>query len=213
MKPMNDTQAATAPSLKSICVYCGSGTGENPAYAAGARTFGRILATSRIGLVYGGGSLGLMGEIARSVLKHGGHVTGVIPGFLSEREHMLVEAQELIVVDDMHQRKQLMFSKSDAFVALPGGLGTLEEFVEQLTWSQLGRHAKPIVLANIDGFWEPLLALFEKMDRELFIRPGLELNMLLVDRVGDIVPTIEKALAPSTDVSEAQAEAEVAVKF
>ena len=213
MKPMNDTQAATAPSLKSICVYCGSGTGENPAYAAGARTFGRILATSRIGLVYGGGSLGLMGEIARSVLKHGGHVTGVIPGFLSEREHMLVEAQELIVVDDMHQRKQLMFSKSDAFVALPGGLGTLEEFVEQLTWSQLGRHAKPIVLANIDGFWEPLLRLFEKMDRELFIRPELELNMLLVDRVGDIVPTIEKALAPSTDVSEAQAEAEVAVKF
>jgi len=213
MKPMNDTQAATAPSLKSICVYCGSGTGENPAYAAGARTFGRILATSRIGLVYGGGSLGLMGEIARSVLKHGGHVTGVIPGFLSEREHMLVEAQELIVVDDMHQRKQLMFSKSDAFVALPGGLGTLEEFVEQLTWSQLGRHAKPIVLANIDGFWEPLLALFEKMDRELFIRPELELNMLLVDRVGDIVPTIEKALAPSTDVSEAQAEAEVAAKF
>jgi len=211
MKPMNDTHIT--PGLQSICVYCGSGGGQNPAHAEAARAFGRILAASRIGLVYGGGSLGLMGEIARSVLRHGGHVTGIIPGFLSEREHMLVEAQELIVVDDMHQRKQLMFAKSDAFVALPGGLGTLEEFVEQLTWSQLEQHQKPIVLTNIDGFWEPLLALFEKMDRELFIRPGLELNMLLVDRVGDIVPTIEKALAPSTDVSEAQAEAEVAVKF
>ncbi len=127
--------------IQNICVYCGSGPGLNPAYAAAARDFGRILAERRIGLVYGGGSLGLMGEIAHSVLRHGGYVTGIIPGFLSEREHMLVEAQELIVVDDMHQRKQLMFAKSDAFVALPGGLGTLEEFVEQLTWSQLGRHS------------------------------------------------------------------------
>jgi uncharacterized protein (TIGR00730 family) len=199
--------------LQNICVYCGSGAGVNPAYAEGARAFGRILAASRIGLVYGGGSLGLMGELARSVLKAGGHVTGVIPGFLSEREQMLIEAQELIVVDDMHQRKQLMFSKSDAFVALPGGLGTLEEFVEQLTWSQLGRHTKPIVLANIDGYWEPLLALFKRMDRELFIRPGLELNMLLANRIEDIVPTIEKALAPYPEIGEEEAEAEVSAKF
>lgn len=199
--------------LQNICVYCGSGAGVNPAYAEGARAFGRILAASRIGLVYGGGSLGLMGELARSVLKAGGHVTGVIPGFLSEREQMLIEAQELIVVDDMHQRKQLMFSKSDAFVALPGGLGTLEEFVEQLTWSQLGRHTKPIVLANIDGYWEPLLALFKRMDREQFIRPGLELNMLLADRIEDIVPTIEKALAPYPEIGEEEAEAVVSAKF
>ena len=198
--------------LQNICVYCGSGAGVNPAYAEGARAFGRILAASRIGLVYGGGSLGLMGELARSVLKAGGHVTGVIPGFLSEREQMLIEAQELIVVDDMHQRKQLMFSKSDAFVALPGGLGTLEEFVEQLTWSQLGRHTKPIVLANIDGYWEPLLALFKRMDRELFIRPGLELNMLLANRIEDIVPTIEKALAPYPEIGEDEAEAVVSAQ-
>ncbi len=158
-------------------------------------SFGRILAAARIGLVYGGGSLGLMGEIARSVLDHGGHVTGIIPGFLSEREHMLIEAQELIVVDDMHQRKQLMFAKSDAFVALPGGLGTLEEFVEQLTWSQLGRHAKPIVLVNIEGFWDPLLVQFESMVAEGFIRPGLDLNLLVVDRVEDIIPAIDRALA------------------
>ena len=199
--------------LQNICVYCGSGAGVNPAYAEGARAFGRILAASRIGLVYGGGSLGLMGELARSVLKAGGHVTGVIPGFLSEREQMLIEAQELIVVDDMHQRKQLMFSKSDAFVALPGGLGTLEEFVEQLTWSQLGRHTKPIVLANINGYWEPLLALFKRMDREQFIRPGLELNILLADRIEDIVPTIEKALAPYPEIGEEEAEAVVSAKF
>jgi uncharacterized protein (TIGR00730 family) len=208
---MNKTVKEThIPSgLQNVCVYCGSGTGRNPAYVEAARKLGRMLAAARIGLVYGGGSLGLMGEIARSVLDHGGHVTGIIPGFLSERERMLVEAQELIVVDDMHQRKQLMFAKSDAFVALPGGLGTLEEFVEQLTWSQLGRHARPIVLANIEGFWNPLLAQFESMQSEGFIREGLELNLLVVDRVEDIISAIERALA----LPPARVEAEVSAKF
>jgi uncharacterized protein (TIGR00730 family) len=202
---MNETLIASG--LQNICVYCGSGSGRNPAYAEAARELGQILAASRIGLVYGGGSLGLMGEVARSVLDHGGHVTGIIPGFLSEREHMLVEAQELIVVDDMHQRKQLMFVKSDAFVALPGGLGTLEEFVEQLTWSQLGRHRRPIVLANIEGFWNPLLAQFESMMEEGFIRPGLDLNLLVVDRVEEIVPAIERelALVPPREAAEVSA--------
>jgi uncharacterized protein (TIGR00730 family) len=208
---MNTVKPSSA--LQSVCVYCGSGPGKNPAFAEAARALGRILAKSRIALVYGGGSLGLMGETARSVLDHGGHVTGIIPGFLSEREHMLIEAQELIVVDDMHQRKQLMFVKSDAFVALPGGLGTLEEFVEQLTWSQLGRHAKPIVLANIDGFWNPLLTLFDKMSGEGFIRRGLELNVTVVDRVEKIVPAIETALGPFATANDAQAEAEVSAKF
>ena len=204
---MNETHIT--PGLQNICVYCGSGTGRNPAFVAAARSLGRILAASNIGLVYGGGSLGLMGEIARSALDHGGHVTGIIPGFLSEREHMLTEAQELIVVEDMHQRKHLMFAKSDAFVALPGGLGTLEEFVEQLTWSQLGRHRKPIVLANIDGFWDPLLVQFDSMESEGFIRPGLDLNLLVVERVEDIVPAIERAIG----LPAARAEAEVAAKF
>jgi uncharacterized protein (TIGR00730 family) len=208
---MNTVRPSSA--LQSVCVYCGSGPGKDPAFAEAARALGRILAKSRIALVYGGGSLGLMGEIARSVLDHGGHVTGIIPGFLSEREHMLIEAQELIVVDDMHQRKQLMFVKSDAFVALPGGLGTLEEFVEQLTWSQLGRHAKPIVLANIEGFWNPLLTLFDKMSGEGFIRPGLELNVTVVDRVEKIVPAIEQALGPFPTADDEQAEAEVSAKF
>jgi uncharacterized protein (TIGR00730 family) len=205
---MNDTQLTSG--LQSVCVYCGSGTGRNPAFAKAARWLGRILAVSRIGLVYGGGSLGLMGEIARSVLDHGGHVTGIIPGFLSERERMLIEAQELIVVDDMHQRKQLMFAKSDAFVALPGGLGTLEEFVEQLTWSQLGRHARPIVLANIEGFWNPLLTQFESMAADGFIRPGLDLNLLVVDRVEDVIPAIERAIASTRP---APVEAEISAKF
>ena len=204
---MNETLIASG--LQNICVYCGSGSGRNPAYAEAARELGQRLAAARIGLVYGGGSLGLMGEVARSVLDHGGHVVGIIPGFLSEREQMLVEAQELIVVDDMHQRKQLMFVKSDAFVALPGGLGTLEEFVEQLTWSQLGRHRRPIVLANIEGFWNPLLAQFESMMEEGFIRPGLDLNLLVVDRVEDIIPAIEQALS----IESPRVEAEVSAKF
>jgi uncharacterized protein (TIGR00730 family) len=202
MAPRKDTS-----NLKNICVYCGSGTGHNPAYVEAAREFGRILVKDGIGLVYGGGSLGLMGEIAKTVLREGGHVTGIIPSFLSEREHMLLEVQELHVVEDMHQRKQLMFLKSDAFVALPGGLGTLEEFVEQLTWAQLGRHTKPIVLANIDGFWDPLLALFKRMQSEAFIRPGLELKLELVDRVKDIVPIIARTLG------SAEPEAAVTAKF
>jgi uncharacterized protein (TIGR00730 family) len=199
--------------IQNICVYCGSGSGRNPAYAEAARTFGRLLAENHIGLVYGGGSLGLMGEIAHSVLRHGGYVTGIIPGFLSEREHMLTEAQELIVVEDMHQRKHLMFTKSDAFVALPGGLGTLEEFVEQLTWSQLGRHTRPIVLANIGGFWDPLLALFESMKAEGFIRKGLDLHLQIVPRIDDIIPAIARALIPRAEEGEKRAEDGVAAKF
>lgn len=208
---MNDTENTSG--IQTICVYCGSSPGHNPAFAEAARALGRILATAQIGLVYGGGDLGLMGTVARSVLEHGGHVTGIIPGFLSEREHMLSEAQELIVVDDMHTRKQLMFSKSDAFVALPGGLGTLEEFVEQLTWTQLGRHMKPIVLANIDGFWNPLIELFDRMRGETFIRSGLELKMTAADRVEDILPAIERGIASQSKAVARAAAAEIASKF
>jgi uncharacterized protein (TIGR00730 family) len=202
-----------AANLWNICVYCGSGPGHNPAFAQAALDFGRILAAEEIGLVYGGGSLGLMGETARSVIRHGGRVTGIIPAFLSAREHMLLEAQELIVVDNMHQRKHLMFVKSDAFVALPGGLGTLEEFVEQLTWSQLEQHQKPIVLANIDGFWDPLLSLFARMQQEDFIRRGLELHLEVVDRVDAIIPAITRALVPRGEEAKAEAEAKVSAKF
>src|SRR5499425_3224340 len=133
--------------ITSICVYCASGPGNNPAFMDAARQLGRILAENGIRLVYGGGSIGLMGALAESVLDHGGHVTGVIPEFLVARELMLQRAQERLVTRDMHERKRIMFESADAFVALPGGVGTLEELVEQLTWAQLGRHKKPILIA------------------------------------------------------------------
>jgi len=186
--------------VKKICVYCGSGTGHNPVFAEAARTLGRTMAEANIGLVYGGGSLGLMGEIARSVLKHDGHVTGIIPEFLGNREKMLRDVQDLIVTRSMHERKQIMFEKSDAFVALPGGVGTLEELVEQLTWSQLGQHAKPVVLGDIDGFWEPLLSLVDHMRNEAFVRPGLEVRMTPVKRAEDIIPMVIELAARAEEI-------------
>src|SRR5262244_2400100 len=162
--------------IESICVYCASGPGNNPAFMDAARKFGRILAENRIRLVYGGGSVGLMGALAESVLDHGGAVTGVIPDFLVDREHMLVRAQERIVTRDMHERKRVMFERADAFVALPGGIGTLEELVEQMTWAQLGRHKKPILVLNVERFWQPLLALLDHMEQLEFIRTGLSVK-------------------------------------
>jgi uncharacterized protein (TIGR00730 family) len=181
--------------IKTICVYCGSGPGSNPRFIEAAIGLGKILAENRIRLVYGGGSIGLMGALATSVLDHGGTVTGIIPDFLTSREHALTRAQELIVTPDMHERKRLMFERSDAFVALPGGVGTLEELVEQLTWKQLGRHTKAVLLANIDGFWEPLLALLAHMRATQFIRPTLAVDVLKAERVEDILPRLRAAAA------------------
>src|SRR3954467_2149851 len=179
--------------LKTICVYCGSGPGKNPAFVDAARRFGKILAENDIGLIYGGGSIGLMGELAKSVLKHGGKVTGVIPEFLIERERMLEQAQDVVVTKDMHERKRIMFERSDAFVALPGGAGTLEELVEQLTWSQLGRHRKPILIANINGFWDGLLSLLEHMQRAGYIHSTARMNFVVVDNVEHILPKLRAA--------------------
>ena len=137
--------------IKRICVYCGSSSGNDPAYAAAARQFGEILARNKIRLIYGCGSTGLMGTLARAVHDHGGEITGIIPEFLKAQERLFRDADEIIVTADMHERKRLMFERADAFVALPGGIGTLEELVEQLTWAQLGRHRKPILLANVGG--------------------------------------------------------------
>src|SRR5262245_43165827 len=164
-------------SIKRICVYCGSGPGADPAFVEAARAFGKILAENRIGLVFGGGSVGLMGEVAKAVLDHGGEVTGIIPKFLVHREQAMRRG-EVVVTQDMHERKQLMFDYADAFVALPGGVGTLEEVVEQMTWEQLGRHKKPILLANIKGFWDRLCSLLDHMEALEFIRPGLTVNYL-----------------------------------
>ena len=128
--------------IRSICVYCGSSPGNAPIFVDTAQKFGQILAQNGITLVYGGGSRGLMGALALSVHEHGGRVIGIIPEFLKVRERMFTGAQEIVVTRDMHERKRMMFERADAFVALPGGIGTLEELVEQLTWSQLGRHRK-----------------------------------------------------------------------
>jgi len=181
--------------IQRICVYCGSGPGTDPAFVQAARVFGEILAKNRIGLVYGGGSVGMMGEVSSAVQKHGGQVNGIIPGFLVEREHALRGAPGLIVTRDMHERKRKMFEMADAFVALPGGVGTLEEVVEQMTWAQLGRHKKPILLANIAGFWEPLCALLDHMKALQFIRGELNFDLLVADKVEDILPMLQKALA------------------
>jgi uncharacterized protein (TIGR00730 family) len=181
--------------IKTVCVYCGSGPGTNPNFVKAAVTLGKTLARNKVGLVYGGGSVGLMGAIATSVLDNGGTVTGIIPDFLTSREHALARVQEMIVTHDMHERKRLMFERSDAFIALPGGVGTLEELVEQLTWQQLGRHSKPILLANVDGFWEPLLALLAHMRSTAFIRPTLAVNVLQAGRVEDILPKLRAAAA------------------
>jgi uncharacterized protein (TIGR00730 family) len=179
--------------IRTVCVYCGSGPGTNPRFIEGAITLGRILAENGIRLVFGGGSLGMMGAVATSALDHGGSVTGIIPDFLTARENALTRVQEMIVTPDMHERKRLMFERSDAFVALPGGIGTLEELVEQLTWQQLGRHSKPVLLANIDGFWEPLLVLLAHMRAMQFIRPTLSVDILKAERVEDILPRLRAA--------------------
>ena len=182
-----------ATKIRTVCVYCGSGPGTDPRFVEAAKAFGKSLAENGIRLVYGGGSIGLMGAVAASALDHGGSVTGIIPDFLTARENALTRVQEMVVTPDMHERKRLMFERSDAFVALPGGIGTLEELVEQLTWKQLGRHTKPVLLANIDGFWEPLLALLAHMRATEFIRPSLSVDILEAERVEDIVPRLRAA--------------------
>jgi uncharacterized protein (TIGR00730 family) len=194
-------------SIRTVCVYCGSSPGTDAAFLEAARRFGELLAREGVGLVYGGGSRGLMGAVATAVLDHGGHVTGIIPEFLQNREQTLKRAQEIIVTSDMHVRKQTMFDKADAFVALPGGIGTLEELVEQLTWAQLGRHKKPILILNIKKFWNPLCALLDHMRRLEFIRAELAVSLLVAERPEDVLPKLRTAAAAVTE-SEKQGKPE-----
>jgi len=165
---------------------------------AAAKALGAAMADEGIGLVYGGGSLGLMGEVARSVIIGGGHVIGIIPEFLVTKERMLTEVNELIVTASMHERKMTMFERSDGFVALPGGLGTLEELVEISTWAQLDRHAKPIIICDIDNYWAPLITLVDHMRQEKFIREGLELKLDVVKSAAEVVSVFDDRLRKST---------------
>lgn len=172
---------------ESVCVFCGSRTGSDPDHADQAQTLGRALAEAGIRLVYGGGQVGLMGVLADSVLAAGGQVTGVIPHFLNHREVAHPGLGDLVVVDSMHARKALMVARSQAFVVLPGGLGTLDETFEILTWRQLGLHAKPVVLVD-GGFWRPLRALIDHMIAEDFASPNDALTV--VDHAREVVPTL-----------------------
>jgi uncharacterized protein (TIGR00730 family) len=179
--------------ISALCVYCGSSPGTDPAFAAAARALGKILAENGVRLIFGGGSIGIMGTLAEAVLEHGGEATGIIPDFLVRREQPVKSRIQQIVVPDMHVRKRKMFEMADGFVALPGGIGTLEELVEQLTWVQLGRHKKPILIANIEGYWEPLLTLIEHMRAVQFVPPALSVNFLVAKTVEEILPKLRDA--------------------
>ena len=157
--------------IKALCVYCGANAGVSPDYAVAARELARVLVSENIALVYGGGKVGLMGVIADEVLRLGGEVTGVIPTQLVEREVGHTGLTRQFIVKDMHERKAMMASLSDAFIAMPGGYGTLEELFEMLTWAQLGLHAKPIGLLNVDRFYDGLIAFVDNGQQQGFIRP------------------------------------------
>jgi uncharacterized protein (TIGR00730 family) len=178
--------------INAVCVYCGSSPGTEPAFIEAAQNFGKILAENGVRLIYGGGSVGLMGALADAVLEHGGEATGIIPEFLTKRERA-ARGPEMIITRDMHERKRKMFDRADAFVALPGGIGTLEEVVEQMTWAQLGRHKKPILIANISGYWDPLLTLITHMREQEFLPPPLRLDFLVAKRVEEILPKLRDA--------------------
>ncbi len=179
--------------IKSVCVYCGSSNGNNETYSHAAETLGRALAAAGIRLVYGGGTRGIMGTVASAVRDNGGEVIGIIPEFLIQRERHNnghLDGSEVILTKNMHERKHLMFEKSDAFVALPGGIGTLEELVEILTWSQLGRHNKPILMADIGGFWSPLINLFDHMSDEGFFHSAALVRPLVIENAEKILPAL-----------------------
>jgi hypothetical protein len=179
--------------IRSVCVYCGSQPGRNPLYIEAGRALGRSIAEHGLRLVYGGGTRGIMGAVASGVMSNGGRVLGIIPEFLMDKEaskHSLGALTEVVVTENMHQRKHRMFEEADAFVTLPGGIGTLEEIVEIMTWGQLGRHRKPMVFANINKFWEPMLQLVDHMAGEGFIHTAHLVKPMVIDNVDEIVPAI-----------------------
>lgn len=192
--------------IDSICVYCGSSPGQNGAYVEAGHRLGRAIAEAGLRLVYGGGTRGIMGAVSQGAIEAGGKVTGIIPRFLIDKEapDNGEALDELIVTDNMHQRKHAMFEKSDAFVTLPGGIGTLEEIVEMMTWAQLGHHAKPMVFGNIDGFWSPMIGLIDHMKAQGFIHTANKVKPLVIDAIDDIVPAI---LAASREVQPEAADA------
>jgi uncharacterized protein (TIGR00730 family) len=184
-------------SVDSVCVFCGSSDAADPAFLHAAAGLGRDLAAADLKLVYGGGGVGLMGACARAAHEAGGRVLGIIPDFLVGREQAL-ESVEHVVVTNMHERKMMMFDRSDAFVVLPGGIGTLEEVVELLSWRRLDLHAKPVVFYNPDGFWRPLFDLFQHTVDARLTPPDFMNAWTTVERIEDVVPALHAA-APRPD--------------
>ena len=183
--------------ITSVCVYCGSRVGGHQGYRGIAAALGRRLAERGIGLVYGGGQVGLMGVAADAALAAGGRVTGIIPGHLHDREVSHGGVSELVIVDSMHARKTLMFERADAFVTLPGGLGTLDETIEIITWRQLGLHDKPIFLLNEQDYWRPFLALVEHVIGHGFAGPGARALFQVVDDLDALMRALEAMPAPA----------------
>ena len=185
--------------MRRVCVFCGSSVGNQPAYREAAEALGALLAGRGIGLVYGGGNVGLMGVIADAVMAKGGQAIGVIPQSLADREIAATGITELRVVDSMHTRKAMMADLSDAFIAMPGGVGTFEEFFEVVTWTQLGLHRKPCGLLNVNGFYAPLAAFIDQATNEGFIRAEHRAAIILDSnpaRLLDTLGTIELPRVP-----------------
>ena len=182
----------------SLCVYCGSALGVDSRIAEAARDLARLLAARHIRLIYGGARIGLMGTLADAALAAGGEVVGIIPGHLDKTELGHRGATELIVVDSMHERKYMMFEESDAFAILPGGLGTLDETFEMLTWRKLGLHDKPIILVDVAGYWRPLLGLIDHVIGQGFAAPTDRDLYKVVSTVEELVAAVETAPRPKT---------------
>jgi uncharacterized protein (TIGR00730 family) len=185
--------------IKSVCVYCGSSNNVNKDYLKAAIDMGAELGKNEMRLVYGGGNVGLMGACANATLENGGEVHGIIPSHIAEKEVQHNHLTKLDVVETMHERKQLMVDHSDAFVVLPGGLGTMDEFFEIMTWRQLGLHDKPILVANINGYWDHLLSLIDGLIKEGFARQTDRDFLLVVDKVEDIVAALQAAPRETVD--------------
>lgn len=182
--------------IKSICVYCGSQEGNSPKFREEAAALGKLMAQNDIKLVYGGGDKGIMGSVSDACRDNGGNVIGVIPQFLIgfDGESNAANPQDTVIVtENMHERKQQMFEHADAFIALPGGIGTLEEIVEIMTWAQLKRHAKPIAFLNTDGFWDPMLELIDHMQTSGFLHNVDRMKPLVVNHAKDVVDVIRGA--------------------
>jgi len=184
------------PQIPSVCVFCGSSVGADPAYMATARRTGEVLASQGVTLVFGGGGVGLMGQVADAALMAGGKVIGVIPELLVRKELGHAALTELRVVKTMHERKQSMADLSDAFMALPGGFGTFEEFCEILTWAQLGLHSKPCGLLNAKGYYDKLLAMFDHAVQEQFVHPRYRGLILTEDDPARLLEEMRKYRAP-----------------